>query len=160
MGPGFSRNEQSWPYSGYARKMILFPELLDLPRRLRHPEVRDLAWAILAPPMLIDTPWPQRHPLTGSDWVQQPHRLEHWLQQLDRDSYPLLHCLSQGRTRRLGLYYERLWQFAVQHAPGIELVAWEDREVIHVGAPTLCEDGVLAAAARALMDPRVRLPED
>lgn len=43
--------------------------------------------------------------------------------------------------------------------PGIELVAWEDREVIHVGAPTLCEDGVLAAAARALIDPRVRLPE-
>lgn len=103
--------------------MILFPELLDLPRRLRHPEVRDLAWAILAPPMLIDTPWPQRHPLTGSDWVQQPHQLEQWLRQLDRDSYPLLHCLSQGRTRRLGLYYERLWQFAVQHAPGIELVA-------------------------------------
>src|SRR3546814_5812329 len=47
----------------------------------------------------------------------------HWLRQLDRDSYPLLHCLSQGRTRRLGLYYERLWQFAVQHAPGIELIA-------------------------------------
>jgi hypothetical protein len=44
--------------------------------------------------------------------------------------------------------------------PGIELVAWEDREVIHVGAPALCEDGVLAAAARALIDPRVRLPED
>lgn len=103
--------------------MILFPELLDLPRRLRHPEVRDLAWAIIAPPMLIDTPWPQRHPLAGSDWVQAPDQLEHWLRQLDRDSYPLLHCLSLGRTRRLGLYYERLWQFAVQHAPGIELIA-------------------------------------
>ncbi|MBT2340030.1 MULTISPECIES: DUF1853 family protein [Pseudomonas] len=103
--------------------MILFPELLDLPRRLRHPEVRDLAWALLAPPMLLDTPWPQRHPLTGSDWVRHPDRLEHWLRQLDRDSYPLLHWLSQGKTRRLGLYYERLWQFAVQHAPGIELIA-------------------------------------
>jgi hypothetical protein len=40
--------------------------------------------------------------------------------------------------------------------PGVELVAWEDREVIHVGAPTLCRDGVLAAAARALLDDRVR----
>ena len=40
---------------------------------------------------------------------------------------------------------------------GIERVAWEDREVIHVGAPTLCHDGVLAAAARALLDPRVRI---
>jgi hypothetical protein len=103
--------------------MILFPELLDLPRRLRHPEVRDLAWAIIAPPMLIDTPWPQRHPLAGSTWVQEPDRLEHWLRQLDRDSYALLHCLSLGRTRRLGLYYERLWQFAVQQAPGVKLIA-------------------------------------
>ena len=103
--------------------MILFPDLLQLPHQLRHPEVRDLAWVILAPPMLSDTPWPQRHPLAGSDWVQAPERLEHWLRQLDRDSYDLLHWLSQARTRRLGLYYERLWQFAVQHAPGIELIA-------------------------------------
>lgn len=43
--------------------------------------------------------------------------------------------------------------------PGVELVAWEDREVIHVGAPTLCRDGVLAAAARALLDDRVRSAE-
>ena len=40
--------------------------------------------------------------------------------------------------------------------PGIERVAWEDREIIHVGAPTLCRDGVLAAATRALLDDRVR----
>jgi uncharacterized protein len=56
--------------------MILFPDLLNLPRQLRHPEVRDLAWVILAPPMLSQTPWPQRHPLAGSDWVQAPHWLE------------------------------------------------------------------------------------
>ena len=48
--------------------MILFPDLLQLPHQLRHPEVRDLAWVILAPPMLGVTTWPQRHPLTGSDW--------------------------------------------------------------------------------------------
>ena len=108
---------------GYARKMILFPDLLQLPHQLRHPEVRDLAWVILAPPMLSVTPWPQRHPLAGSDWVQAPERLEHWLRQLDRDSYDLLHWLAQARTRRLGLYYERLWQYAVRHAPGIELIA-------------------------------------
>jgi hypothetical protein len=43
--------------------------------------------------------------------------------------------------------------------PGIERVAWEDREIMHVGAPTLCRDGVLAAAARALLDDRVRSAE-
>jgi hypothetical protein len=36
---------------------------------------------------------------------------------------------------------------------------WEDREILHVGAPTLCADGLLAAAARALLNPKVRLGE-
>lgn len=103
--------------------MTVFPDLHNLPRQLRHPEVRDLAWVMLAPPMLAQTPWPQRHPLAGSDWVQAPERLEHWLRTLDRDSSALQHWLSLSRTRRLGLYYERLWQFAVQHAPGVELLA-------------------------------------
>lgn len=103
--------------------MILFPDLLDLPRQLRQPPVRDLAWVILAPPMLDQTPWPQRHPLAGSDWVQAPELLAHWLRQLDQDSHALRHWLQLARTRRLGLYYERLWQFAVQHAPGVQLLA-------------------------------------
>jgi hypothetical protein len=45
---------------------------------------------------------------------------------------------------------------ALLQQPGVEVVDWEDREVLHVGAPTLCADGVLAAAARALLDPRVK----
>lgn len=45
---------------------------------------------------------------------------------------------------------------ALLQRPGVEVVDWEDREVLHVGAPTLCADGVLAAAARALLDPRVK----
>ena len=40
--------------------------------------------------------------------------------------------------------------------PGIEIVEGEDREVFWLGAPALCESGVLAAVARALADPRVR----
>lgn len=44
---------------------------------------------------------------------------------------------------------------AIRGRPGVELVEWEDREVFHVSAPSLCGDGVLAAVARALMDPRV-----
>lgn len=103
--------------------MLLFPDLLNLPRQLRQPEVRDLAWVILAPPMLSQTPWPQRHPLAGSDWVQAPQLLAHWLRRLDLDSNALRQWLTRGPTRRLGLYYERLWQFAVQHAPGVELLA-------------------------------------
>ncbi|WP_300727136.1 DUF1853 family protein [Pseudomonas sp.] len=103
--------------------MILFPDLLNLPRQLRHPEVRDLAWVILAPPMLDHTPWPQRHPLAGSDWVRAPEQLAHWLHALDQHSEPLQAWLALATTRRLGRYYERLWQFAIQHAPGVELIA-------------------------------------
>ena len=100
-----------------------FHDLTDLPRHLRQAQVRDLAWVILAPPMLSATPWPQRHPLQGSDWVQQPAHLSQWLQRLDQDSSALLLWLAQAANRRLGLYYERLWQFALHHAPGIELLA-------------------------------------
>lgn len=103
--------------------MILFPDLLNLPRQLCHPQVRDLAWVILAPPMLSQAPWPQRHPLAGSDWVQNPDQLERWLHELDRHSEPLKRWLELAATRRLGRYYERLWQFAVEHAPGVELIA-------------------------------------
>ena len=45
---------------------------------------------------------------------------------------------------------------ALLQRPGVEVVDWEDREVLHVGAPTLCADGVLAAAGRALLDPRIK----
>ncbi|MEE4788016.1 DUF1853 family protein [Pseudomonas alliivorans] len=103
--------------------MTLFPDLIDLPRQLRHPEVRDLAWVILAPPMLDATPWPQRHPLAGSEWVEAPQRLADFLRKLDQDSQELEHWIAQASTRRLGRYYERLWQFAVQHAPGVEIIA-------------------------------------
>jgi hypothetical protein len=48
---------------------------------------------------------------------------------------------------------------ALRARPGVERVLWEDREILHVGAPTLCADGMLAAAARALLDPRICLGE-
>ena len=100
-----------------------FAVLHDLPRHLRQPAVRDLAWALLSPPLLQHAPCPQRHPLSGSDWREQPERLRDWLQALDQAPAPLLDWLARLSSRRLGLYYERLWQFALQQAPGVELLA-------------------------------------
>ncbi|PWB31513.1 DUF1853 domain-containing protein [Pseudomonas sp. SDI] len=100
-----------------------FPSLAALPRQLRQPSVRDLAWVLVAPPLLALTPWPQRHPLAASDWVAAPEQLRDWLLALDRDAQPLLDWLARSASRRLGLYYERLWQFALQQAPGVELLA-------------------------------------
>jgi hypothetical protein len=103
--------------------MTPFPTLIDLPRQLRHPQVRDLAWTIISPPMLGETPWPQRHPLSASDWVARPQLLADFLSALDIDPSALTDWLSNPLQRRLGRYYEQLWQFAVQHAPGVEMIA-------------------------------------
>ncbi|NQD95018.1 DUF1853 family protein, partial [Pseudomonas sp. CrR25] len=103
--------------------MMPFASLADLPQQLRQPVVRDLAWVLLSPPLLSTTPWPQRHPLSASHWRQAPGALADWLLHLDRDDAALLTWLAQSSVRRLGLYYERLWQFALHAAPGIELLA-------------------------------------
>ncbi|MCE5993590.1 DUF1853 family protein [Pseudomonas sp. KCA11] len=103
--------------------MMPFALLHHLPRQLRRPHVRDLAWALLSPPLLSTPPCPQRHPLAGSLWADQPQRLADWLQALDDDDRPLRDWLAQLGSRRLGHYYERLWQFALGQAPGIELLA-------------------------------------
>lgn len=103
--------------------MTPFPSLADLPAQLRQPAVRDLAWTLLSPPLLVQTPWPQRHPLSASGWSQRPGALADWLLSLDADSRALQHWLSQSSVRRLGLYYERLWQFALHAAPGVEVLA-------------------------------------
>ncbi|HCW95968.1 DUF1853 family protein [Pseudomonas sp. S5(2021)] len=84
--------------------------------------VRDLAWVLLSPP-LLDEGWQQRHPLSASAWWTSPDLLADWLRQLDRQPAPLQDWLARHSIRRLGLYYERLWQFALLNAPGVELLA-------------------------------------
>ncbi|MFC0003608.1 hypothetical protein [Micromonospora siamensis] len=89
---------------------------------------------------------------------------EHWLEPHDE---------SDAGPDRLGPFHwglrvgdeahdcysdEAPWSLdqALLDRPGVEQVEWMDREDFLVGAPTLCASGVLAAAARALADPRVR----
>ncbi|WP_145009026.1 DUF1853 family protein [Pseudomonas oryzihabitans] len=105
----------------YAGTMTPFAELHALPRRLSQPQVRDLAWTLVAPPLLVaaDT----RHPLVASDWARQPGRLADWLRQQDAAPAELAAWLAQGSDRRLGRQYERLWQFALERAPGVRLRA-------------------------------------
>lgn len=103
--------------------MSPFADLADLPRRLRHPAVRDLAWTLLSPPLLasVDGERP-RHPLRASAWAVRPKRLESWLHDLDRQPQTLLDRLPAARGNRLGRYYEQLWQFALDAAPDVRLL--------------------------------------
>lgn len=128
--------------------MTPFAELSGLPRLLRQAPVRDLAWVILSPPMLQQTPWPQRHPLAASGWAGDPGRLEVWLRALDRDSQLLRQWLASITSHRLGLYYERLWQFALRQAPGIELLA--ANLPIRTGGHTLGELDILMRDAEGV----------
>lgn len=107
----------------YARRMTALPPLDDLLSQLRQPTVRDLAWTLLSPGLLQPGNLPLRHPLAASEWTARPVLLHAWLLQQERDSQALLAWLDKGRSRRLGHYYERLWQFALQHAPGVQLLA-------------------------------------
>lgn len=107
----------------YARQMNSLPLFDELLKQLRQPQVRDLAWALLAPPLLQDSAaLPLRHPLTASRWLHEPHRFSDWLLGLEHDNQALLHFLASGSSR-LGRYYERLWQFALQAAPDVQVLA-------------------------------------
>jgi hypothetical protein len=103
--------------------------------------VRDLAWTLLSPALLSAPPCPQRHPLAGSAWAGDPQRLHDWLRALDADDRPLRDWLAKLTSRRLGLYYEGLWQFALAQAPGVELLA--SNLAIRAGGRTLGELDIL-----------------
>lgn len=94
----------------------------DLLGDLRQPQVRDLAWTLLAPPLLDGSTLPLRHPLAASVWRHEPRRLADWLLQQERAPAALLEFLAGGSSR-LGRHYERLWQFALQAAPDVQLLA-------------------------------------
>jgi len=99
-----------------------FASLSELPRQLQQDAVRELAWTLLATPLLDAPAASVRHPLTASDWAARPERLADWLLQLDRQPQPLLDWLARQPIHRLGHHYERLWQFAALAAPGVELL--------------------------------------
>jgi hypothetical protein len=131
--------------SRYAKGMNPFNSLRQLPAQLTQPAVRDLAWTLIASPLLLDAQWLQCHPLASSTWAQEPAALAEWLQQLDLDASPLDTWLARSSNRRLGLYYEKLWQFALNAATGVQLLA--ANVAIRQGANTLGEMDLLCRDA-------------
>lgn len=77
---------------------------------LKHQAVRDLAWSIWGPSLLIQSePYDENRDLFPLDWP--------WLQQLDKQPEILLVYLKSKNTRLLGTYFEALWHFYFSHHP-------------------------------------------
>ena len=75
--------------------------------------VRDLAWAILSPTLMQS---PDAGHNCAERWFNDAFTaIEPHLQQLDRDDSPLVHHLHEPTNHRLGLYFERLWSYWLQH---------------------------------------------
>jgi len=96
------------------------PELTALD--LTHPQVRDLAWACLGPPLLHVETLAPGDSVTTTKLLLTTTRAA-WLRQLDRHPQPLLAWLEHQPGSRLGLYFERLWQFFLTADSETELLA-------------------------------------
>ncbi|MDQ2078012.1 DUF1853 family protein [Marinimicrobium sp. ABcell2] len=85
----------------------------------RHQAVRDLAWSCFSPSLMDALPGSDATLLApvpdARDWL--------WLEQLDHNPQPLLDALAINPSNRLGLYFESLWRFYLQHHPDWTLLS-------------------------------------
>ncbi|HEX4940688.1 MAG TPA: DUF1853 family protein, partial [Candidatus Kapabacteria bacterium] len=97
------------------------PNLTTRIEHFRSPAVRDLAWAILSP-TLIAAPDASQH--TTPAWYEQAFlAIESHLHELDKDDSKLVQHLTTPATPRLGIWFERLWSYWLQHNGRYELLA-------------------------------------
>lgn len=87
-----------------------------------HPAVRDLAWSLGSPPLLIRSDnavhWPE------SAWHRDIQAAFHThLLELDRSPRPLLEQLARRTDRRLGSYFESLWHYWLTNNPRYRTLA-------------------------------------
>ncbi|GAA7757838.1 hypothetical protein RN01_21895 [Cupriavidus sp. SHE] len=99
-------------------------------RRAPSQRTRDLAWSSLSTPLLSRLPdgadvvrvaqWPAGVRAAWQDWLAQadPSTLPETITELSHHA-----DANEGRSLRLGRHAERLLHFALDHAPGIELLA-------------------------------------
>ena len=90
------------------------------PLILQHRAVRDLAWALLNPPLFNAVTTLPGEWLTP---IWQDEELYLWLQVLDANPSALLNHLKDQRATRLGVYFEQLLSFYFSEYPRFSLLA-------------------------------------
>lgn len=88
---------------------------------LRHRLVRDIAWLLHAPDLLI-TSFAGR-PTLSELGLSDDETRRAWLTELERAPQALESAASPRLKGRLGLYHEILWQFLLANAPNTRLLA-------------------------------------
>lgn len=87
----------------------------------QHHIVRDLAWAIASPPLLI----PEKTACIWykDKWYQDLYvSSKDWLHKLDDDPEQLQDRLDSQKDRRLGRYFETLWAFWLEHSSRFDVI--------------------------------------
>jgi len=102
----------------------------------KHQSVRDLAWAVRSPPLILQPSyycvWPEGR------WYQQIYQETlPWLEMVDSDPAELDELLASQKDRRLGKYFETLWLFWLSHNPRYQVI--ENNLQIIIDGETLGE---------------------
>ena len=89
--------------------------------KYRHHIVRDLAWAIASPPLIMQ---PGEDCLWYDDvWYQNLYKTSQaWFDEQDIAPDELQEKLDSQKDRRLGRYFETLWAFWLEKSPRYELL--------------------------------------
>lgn len=95
--------------------MSAFPYLTQL--------VRDLAWACFSPGLLESWQLADDGQNVADCGLSLTPARARWLNRLDREPSALQEHLAKQPGKRLGIYFEQLWQFFLAQDPDIELVA-------------------------------------
>ena len=102
----------------------------------KHQSVRDLAWAISSPPLVLQPDQSCRWP--DSRWYQCAYEESlPWFRKVDEDPSELEDMLDKQKDRRLGKVFETLWLYWFSHHPRYEVV--ENNLQIIVDGETLGE---------------------
>jgi len=96
--------------------------------------VRDLAWVMCSPSLLAQSQTPYAGEKVSDVWCDQVCQKNlAWLSLLDEDPRSLQQWLDQRASPLLGIYFESLLAFWLQHLPDTELLA----QNLVVGQPGL-----------------------
>ncbi|QCF25414.1 DUF1853 family protein [Hydrocarboniclastica marina] len=115
------------------------PDSLFVRHRFRTPAVRHLAWLVRSEPLL--THYQGKDNVSGA--TAWPGSVDETLLELDRNPEALLAHLQSRPSRRLGLYFEQLYGFALTALLGQRILA--QNLPIRVGGRTLGELDFLVA---------------